>query len=94
MRILGLIMAFVVMAAFMVGCGAREHMREDHGKQLNKFFSVQQVNKRAEPANPEGLDSEEAAAIHRQYRKQLGGGESVQKDDAPAKVLLLKDPKK
>ena len=74
-----------------LGCAPREHLRKDYGRLTHARFAKQQVYLEAAKGNPEGLDSEEAAAIHANYNKQLTGGETPSKEQ---QVLILENPKK
>ncbi len=85
--------AWIAVAATLVlaACGGREHLREDFGKRTHLYFALQHVRSDAAPGAPAGLDSEEAGIVYTTYRKQIG--KEVPAQDAPAKVLLLEEPK-
>jgi hypothetical protein len=76
-----------------LACGPRVHIRADHGKASRAFFQGQRLHAVAEKGDPQGLDSEEAAMIHANYRKQHGASGKSEPRDSPAKVLLVQETK-
>lgn len=84
---LGTLTTCLVFAAALAtgGCGFREHTRDNHGKNTRAFFSAQQA--KAKQGKTTGLDSEEAALVHKSYRKVLdpSGGEAPPE----SKVLIV-----
>ena len=64
----------------VAGCGGRAHLTERHGQSFRSAFAQQQANPQAgNKAKPlPGLDSQESAAIARNYRRSL-----VTKDSQP-----------
>lgn len=91
MRLILLMLAGLALVA-LSGCGPRDHIRPDYGHHARQFFTQQHIYQTPEQEPPRGLDSEEAAAIHKGYRKQMLGEEGA-KDTAPSRVLLLEAPK-
>lgn len=83
----------LIIGSLFVGCTYVEHLRDDHAKQNRLFFARQKVFPEAAKGNPMGLDSEEATVIHAKYNKQLSEGTRTPAPE-PARVLLLKEPKK
>lgn len=75
----------------VLGCTPREHLRADWSRAVKARFAKQQVFLEPAMDTTQGLDSEEAAAIHSAYRKSLvpGAGES-----AEPQVLILETSKK
>jgi len=90
LRLVLLTCATVGLATAAGACSSREHLRDDYGEHVRLFQSKQRVYLQATVGGPSGLDSEEAAAIHKGYRTSLGG-----KAAAPAtgsnRVLMLGD---
>ena len=72
------------MAFLFVACAGREHIREDHGKQSTEWYAKQRVHAKGSTDQQSGLDPEEAALIHKQYRSIIGGGTAP-----PAKSQVL-----
>lgn len=72
-------------------CAPVEHMRPDFGKLTQAFFEQQRVYPEASKEKPTGLDTEEAAIVHKKYRQTMG--EERARSEAPAQVLLLQQPK-
>jgi hypothetical protein len=75
------------------GCGPRPHIHPDHGRASYGYWSKQRLYNKAEEGVPRGLDSEEAALIHANYRKQHGGAAAGEGKDSPSRVLLLQEDK-
>ncbi len=78
----------VLILLFASGCAGarRENIRPDHGEAYTAWFQAQQLATKVGPA--EGLDSEEAAAIHGLYRSMLRGDSRRRtRDESP--VILL-----
>jgi hypothetical protein len=74
------------MAFLFVACAGREHIREDHGKSSAEWYAKQRVHAKGSTDQQSGLDSEEAALIHQQYRSTIGGGAAPQ---AKSQVLIV-----
>jgi hypothetical protein len=74
------------MAFLFVACAGREHIREDHGKTNSEWYAKQRVHAKGSTDQQSGLDSEEAALIHKQYRIIIGGGAAPQ---AKSQVLIV-----
>jgi hypothetical protein len=73
-------------------CGSREHMNPEHGQRSRFFFAKQHVYAQASTGSPSGVDSEEAAVIQDNYRKALGAQQPNTDQNAPSRVLLLREP--
>ncbi|MFH1130745.1 MAG: hypothetical protein V1754_05380 [Pseudomonadota bacterium] len=86
------ILCFFLMVFGMFGCRSREHLRADFAKSNRENFSRQRIHKEAAKESPIGLDSEEAAIVHKTYRKQIGGESAAEPKDSPTRVLLLQEP--
>jgi hypothetical protein len=84
----------VLSAALLGGCPSREHIREDYGQKTRGFFAAQHVHEDADTDQPTGLDSEEAAAIHGRYRKDIGGTARDLSQDSPSRVLIVQEDEK
>ena len=76
----------------LAACGAREHIRSNHGVNSATFHARQRVA--AEPASgsPLGLDSEEAAIVQRTYRKSIGDPSGAASREPAARVLMIEEP--
>ncbi len=74
----------------LLGCGPREHLGPNFGKQTRLILEQQPIFANAEKSSPKGLDSEEAAIIHANYRRQLSGDKGQDPKDSE-RVLLLQD---
>lgn len=74
------------MAFLFVACAGREHIREDHGKTSREWHAKQRVHAKGSTDQQSGLDSEEAALIHKQYRSIIGGGSAPQ---TKSQVLIV-----
>jgi hypothetical protein len=85
------IVVLAMLLSFAGACGSREHMNDDFGKRSRLFLAKQHVYAQAATGSPSGVDSEEAALIQGNYRKALGGEEQQEKQDAPSRVLLLRE---
>jgi len=88
-----MITLLAVLAALpLAACGAREHIRSNHGINSANFHARQRVA--AEPASgsPLGLDSEEASIVHRTYRKTIGDPAGAASREPAARVLLIEEP--
>jgi hypothetical protein len=88
-----MITLLVVLAALpLASCGARAHIRANHGVNSANFHARQRVA--AEPASgsPLGLDSEEAAIVQRTYRKSIGDPGGTASREPAARVLLIEEP--
>ena len=69
-------------------CANREHIRDDYGQHVRAFQTKQRVYAHAATGTPNGLDSEESAAIHKSYRSGLSGANAGGgRDDS--RVLIL-----
>jgi hypothetical protein len=80
-----------VAALLAVACADREHIRDDYGQRVRAFQSKQRAYARAATGTPTGLDSEEAAIIHKGYRSDLAGkGEGSGREGN--RVLILGEP--
>ena len=75
-------------AVLFSGCARREHIRDDHGEPSQAWWQAQALATEREQA--EGLDSEEAALIHQNYRASLGrdGARAGQE----SQVLTIQEP--
>jgi hypothetical protein len=78
----GLVLLTLVGAAASGGC-SRAHMSSYYGQSFNAWFAMQHV--RHEPAEGEAtkralshLDAQEASAISKSYRRNVGGGQEAQ----------------
>lgn len=70
------------------GCARRAHLRDDFGVATRTFFDRQAVA--AASGAGQGLDSEEAAAIHQRYRETVGKkGVAAPRNDPRSSVLIL-----
>ena len=74
----GLVLLMLAGGAASAGC-SRAHLSSDYGHSFSSWFAMQHV--RHEPADSEStkralghLDAQEAAAISRNYRRNVGGG--------------------
>jgi hypothetical protein len=76
------------------GCASREHMNPNYGVRTRAFQAKQRVYSEAAKDNPQGLDSEEAAMIHGNYRKKLSNEKKSEDKASPSRVLILEDNKK
>ncbi len=74
----------------LAGCGAREHIYPTFGQKNHAFFRQQHVYPELAKGAPSGLDSEEAAAINKSYRKTLGIEEPRAE---PPQVLMIQPTK-
>lgn len=83
------IVAVVFAVAIAPGCGRRAHTRADYGLANRAFFNrqAQQAGRGA----AQGLDSEEASAIHQRYRESIGKRGVQQRNDPRSSVLILED---
>ncbi len=80
-----LVLSGILIAA---GCARRPHMRGDFGVATHTFFDRQAVA--ASSGAGQGLDSEEAAAIHQRYRETVGKkGAAAPRNDPRSSVLIL-----
>lgn len=84
-----LMIAALVAVAVAPGCGRRAHTRTDFGVANRAFFNrqAQQAGRGA----AQGLDSEEASAIHQRYRESIGKRGVQQRNDPRSSVLILED---
>ena len=81
---------FIVVFASMcleLGCAGKVHVRKDHGEKSSEWFERQKVNEEGSKERVEGLDSEEASAIHGEYRSTIGSGRPAKQEDP--RVLIL-----
>jgi hypothetical protein len=74
--------ALTALAIASVGCADRSHLTSSHGRAYSEAFERQTVNADSSAADPkriQGLDSQEASAVARNYRRGLnskeGGGD-------------------
>ena len=77
----------VASAALVGGCARREHIRSDYGEPSAVWWQAQAQATERDQAR--GLDSEEAAMIHGNYRRNIGGGARTQDQ---SQVLILEEP--
>jgi hypothetical protein len=83
-------LAALVAVALAPGCGRRAHTRADYGVANRAFFDRQA--QQAARGTTQGLDSEEASAIHQHYRESIGRrGAQQQRNDPRSSVLILED---
>lgn len=80
---------FLALAA-AAACARRPHTRSDFGVQNKAFFDRQADATRRGSA--QGLDSEEAAAIHQRYRDTIGKPGAASRNDPGSSVLILQEP--
>ena len=87
----GAAMLAMLTTAGVVGCGGRAHLTERHGQSFRSAFAQQQANPQAgNKAKPlPGLDSQESAAISRNYRRSLVTKDSQSSDQG---MLILGAP--
>lgn len=84
------ILAAVALAVLAGGCARTMHRRPNYGAANHAFFDRQAEATATGAAH--GLDPEEAALIHQQYRESMGGREATTgKDDARSQVLILRE---
>jgi hypothetical protein len=76
------------LSSFGSACADREHIRDDYGQHVRAFQTRQRVYGRAATGTPNGLDSEESAAIHKSYRSGLSGASAGGARDG-SRVLIL-----
>lgn len=76
----------------LAACGSRVHLGPNQGRQTHAFVEAQRIRPQAVQGTPTGLDSEEAALVHRAYRKSLGATTAAERSDSPARVLVLEEP--
>jgi hypothetical protein len=82
---------FVAFAATALSGCYREHLSREYGEKNRAYFGKQRVNDEAAKDAPQGLDSEESAIIHKNYRKNLGGAAAPsEKSD---KMLVVDESK-
>lgn len=73
----------LVGAATLGGACARAHLSDDYGKSYAAWFNAQHIQTPTATSEPakralNSLDAQEAAAISKNYRKNVGGGEATQ----------------
>lgn len=71
------------------GCARRAHLRSNFGVITHQYF--EREARAASGRNAQGLDPEEAALIHADYRKLLGQPSGSQSSNNGAKVLIVHD---
>jgi hypothetical protein len=71
----------------VTGCARRPHTRSDYGVPNHVFFDRQA--QAAARGSAQGLDSEEAAAIHQHYGQTLGRRGTAPRNDPGSSVLIL-----
>jgi hypothetical protein len=76
-------------AAIASGCARRAHTRSDFGVPNRTFFDHQA--QAASAGSAQGLDSEEASAIHQHYREALGKRGAQPRNDPGSSVLILQE---
>jgi hypothetical protein len=76
-------------AAIASGCARRAHTRSDFGVPNQTFFNYQA--QAASAGSAQGLDSEEASAIHQHYRETLGKRGTQPRNDPGSSVLILQE---
>lgn len=76
--------------ALLSGCARQQHIRKDFGVKTHEFFRRQQAPSKKAPV---GLDSEEAALIHKSYRMSLGNPSGQATRDKGSQVLLVQEPR-
>jgi hypothetical protein len=79
--------AAVATMALAGGCTRRAHMRDDFGVPTRSFYDRQAAA--TKDGGGDGLDSEEAALIHANYRKTLGNGAGARTADPKSQVLIV-----
>ena len=89
----GLGLLALVSILLLGGCASREHLDSNFGIRTRAFLAKQRVYPTAAVENPKGLDSEEAAIIHGNYRTQLGSKECDTPNAASSRVLVLEEGK-
>ncbi|MBN2526279.1 MAG: hypothetical protein JXR76_07790 [Deltaproteobacteria bacterium] len=90
----GVIFAIACVAVFVGGCTSRQHMDLNYGHSNAAALASQRVYPGSSSAQPNGLDSEEAAIVHDSYRRSIGKKGSSKGSSEPARVLLIEDDKK
>ena len=85
------VIGFVALGAALLSpaCGRREHIRAGYGSEIRAFLHNQKQPKQA--PSTEGLDSEEAALIHANYRKTLGDTAPPARQETTQVLLLQPD---
>jgi hypothetical protein len=86
-RQLSLVLATTVGALVATGCARRPHTRSDFGVPNHTFFDRQA--QATSKGSAQGLDSEEAAAIHQHYGETLGKRGAAARNDPRSSVLIL-----
>jgi hypothetical protein len=79
----------VVLTAMSLGpsCAGRVHVIQEYGARTNDWHDKQRVYEVGAKERVEGLDSEEASAIHGDYRSAIGSGRTQKTEDP--RVLIL-----
>lgn len=80
----------VLVLGAAAACARRAHTRSDFGVQNKAFFDRQA--EAAGRGSAQGLDSEEAAAIHQRYRDTIGKPGTTSRNDPGSSVLILQEP--
>ncbi len=82
-----LALATLVAVPLAGGCARHAHTRGHFGVQNRTFFDRQAAA--AGRGSAQGLDSEEAAAIHSKYRDTVGKPGAQSRNDPGSSVLIL-----
>jgi hypothetical protein len=86
-------MLAAALCAGQAGCADRTYLTSSHGRAYNEAFSRQAV--KPEPRKPgkedptQGLDSQEASAVARNYRRSLAGKEGGGDPNAQHQMVLM-----
>ena len=79
-------------AALAGGCARHAHTRRDFGVANHAFFDRQAHA--TTRGSAQGLDSEEAAAIHQDYRTTIGKREAAGRNDPRSSVMILQEDRR
>ena len=91
--VLGTALLAAAISAGATGCADRTYLTKSHGRAYNEAFGRQAVTPEPRKAwkwDPtEGLDSQEAAAVARTYRRSLAGKEGGGDPNAQHQMVLM-----
>lgn len=91
--IAAVIVSTLAAATLATACGRRPHTNAEFGVNNRTFFDRQA--RAAYTGSAQGLDSEEASAIHQQYRQGMGNKRTTQSaPDPKSSVLILQEDKR
>lgn len=85
----------LLIALAAAGCADRTYLTKSHGRAYSEAFSRQTVNPNPSPRPghadaTQGLDSQEAAAVAKSYRRSLAGKEGA--SDATTQPMVIMNP--